>query len=153
MRNTKQYIRPFSVGVTDETQEDTNDCALRAYCNVTGVSFKDAQIRFCKHGRKFRKGTQYAVLHKLYTNAGMTPELMGSTKLSKYIEYTSGLKSIGSARTIGSLLADPKYSKGKYVFCTVKHAFAVLDGGIIDTYANAASARVYMVYNASGVSK
>lgn len=145
-----KYIYPVSFGVTDDANEDTNDCALRAYCNVTGVSFKDAQIRFAKQGRKYRKGTQYKALHTIYTNAGMTATLMGSTKLCEYIQYISGMKSTGNARTLKSLLNDPKYSKGKYVFCTVKHAVAVVDGKIIDTHNNRSSNRVYMVYSYVG---
>lgn len=142
-----KYIQPVSFGVTDVTKEDTNDCALRAYCNVTGVSFKDAQIRFAKQGRKYRKGTQYKALHAIYTNAGMTATLMGSTKLCGYIEYISGMKSTGNARTLKSLLNDPKYNKGKYVFCTTRHAMAVIDGKVVDTYANKESIRVYLVYS------
>ena len=141
-----KYIYPVSSGVTDDTNEDTNDCALRAYCNVTGVSFKDAQIRFAKQGRKYRKGTQQKALHAIYTNAGMTATLIGSTKLCGYIEYISGMKSTGNARTLKSLLDDPKYSKGKYVFCTTRHAMAVVDGKVVDTHSNRSSNRVYMVY-------
>lgn len=141
------YIQPVSSGVTDETSEDTNDCALRAYCNVTGVSFKDAQIRFAKQGRKFRKGTQYKALHAVYTNAGMIATLIGSTKLCQYIQYVTRMKSTGNARTLKSMLDDPKYSKGKYVFCTTRHAMAVIDGKVVDTYANKESIRVYLVYS------
>lgn len=141
------YIQPVSSGVTDETSEDTNDCALRAYCNVTGVSFKDAQIRFAKQGRKFRKGTQYKALHAVYTNVGMIATLIGSTKLCQYIQYVTGMKSTGNARTLKSMLDDPKYSKGKYVFCTTRHAMAVIDGKVVDTYANKESIRVYLVYS------
>lgn len=146
------YIQPVSSGVIDDSNEDTNDCALRAYCNVTGASFKDAQIRFAKQGRKYRKGTQYKALHTIYTNAGMKPVLMGSTRLCEYIKYTTGLQSVGNARTLKSMLSDPKYSKGKYVFCTARHAMAVIDGKVVDTYANKESIRVYLVYNMPEVS-
>lgn len=147
-----KYIYPVSFGVTDDANEDTNDCALRAYCNVTGVSFKDAQIRFAKQGRKFRKGTQYKALHTIYTNVGMTPVLMGSTRLCEYIQFISNLKSSGSARTLKSMLADPKYQTGKHVFCTARHAMAVVNGKIIDTHNNKSSNRVYLVYTMPEVS-
>ncbi len=147
-----KYIYPVSFGVTDDANEDTNDCALRAYCNVTGVSFKDAQIRFAKQGRKYRDVTLYKALHVVYTNAGMQPLLIGSTGLCEYLQYITGLKSQGKARTLKSLLADPKYQTGKHVFCTVKHAMAIVDGKIIDTHTNKQSSRVYMVYTMPEVS-
>jgi hypothetical protein len=146
------YIQPVSSGVTDETNEDTNDCALRAYCNVTGKSFKDAQIIFAKQGRKYKKGTQYKALHTIYTKAGMTAVLRGYTKLCSYVEYISGIKSVGPAKTLKNMLSDPQYNKGKYVFCTARHALAVIDGKVVDTYANKESIRVYLVYTMPEVS-
>lgn len=141
------YIYPASFGVTDDTNEDNNHCALRAYCNVTGESFKDAQIIFAKQGRKYKKGTQFLALHKVYTNAGMTATLMGSTRLTTYLEYISGKKSTSPALTLKKLLDDPKYSKGKYILCTKGHAFSVIDGKIVDTIVNKTTARIYVVYS------
>lgn len=147
-----KYIYPASFGVTDDANEDTNDCALRAYCNVTGVSFKDAQIRFAKQGRKYKRGTHYKVFHAIYTNAGMSTTLMGSTRLADYVKYVSGIESVGNARTLKSLLEDRKYSKGKHVFISRVHAMAVIDGKIVDTHCNKQSARVYLVYTMPEVS-
>ncbi len=147
-----KYIYPVSFGVTDDAREDTNDCALRAYCNVTGVSFKDAQIRFAKQGRKYRKATGVSILHKVYTNAGMKLTVMGGTKLSKYAESMAGVQSIGNACTLKSLLNYPRYIKGKHIFISTTHAMTVIDGKIIDDRVIKSSKRVYLVYTMPEVS-
>ena len=144
----RTYIHPVSSGTTDPTSEDRNDCGLRAYCNVTGKSFKDAQIIFAKQGRKYKRGTPVLMLNKIMQNAGFKPKLMGSVGAVKYMEAFSELKSTGPSRTIKSLLNDKEYQQGKHVFCIKDHALAVVDGKVLDTFSSSASARVYVVYSA-----
>ncbi len=140
------YIYPASFGVTDDTNEDNNHCALRAYCNVTGESFKDAQIIFAKQGRKHKQGTQVKVLHGIYTQAGMKALTMGSSTLSEYVKTTFNTSSNAKARTIKSMLNTNEYKKGKYIFVSRGHAFSVIDGKIIDTLYVKESTRIYIVY-------
>ena len=144
--NTK-YVHPVSSGTIDPTSEDRNDCGLRAYCNVTGKSFKDAQIIFAKQGRKYRRRTPVLTLNKIMHNAGFRPLLMGSVGAVKYMESFSELRSTGPSRTIKSLLNDRKYQEGKHVFCVKDHALAVVDGKVLDTFSSSASSRVYVVYS------
>ena len=145
-----RYIHPVSSGTTDPTNEDRNDCGLRAYCNVTGKSFKDAQIIFAKQGRKYKRGTPVLTLNRIMQNAGFKPKLMGSVGAVKYMEAFSELKSTGPSRTIKSLLNDKEYQQGKHVFCIKDHALAVVDGKVLDTFSSSASARVYVVYSPVG---
>lgn len=141
-------VHPISSGVTDPNNEDRLNCGLRAYCNITGKSYRDAQIIFAKQGRKYKRGTDVVTLSKIMRNAGLKPKLMGSTRSVKYIESSTELKSTGASRTIKSLLNDKEYQQGKHVFCTIDHAFCVIDGKVLDTFSSSASARVYVVYSA-----
>ena len=142
-------IHPVSSGITDPTNEDNNNCGLRAYCNVTGKSYKDTQIIFAKQGRKYKRGTPVLILNKIMQNAGFNPLLMGSVAAVKYIERCTTLRSTGPSRTIKSLLNDKEYQQGNHVFCIKEHALAVVDGKVLDTFSSSASARVYVVYSSS----
>ena len=114
-------------GMSAEGFKERNDCAVRALALVTGISYKDAHSKFKSLGRKNGRGTR-------------------NTDIDKVMAELNFVHDKGP-RTVSRLLQ--KYPKGNVYVVVRRHAFAVIDGTIHDTFVTGAKSRILRCYVAS----
>jgi len=90
---------------------DSNDCAVRAYAHFTGVTYPVAHGIFAAQGRKVHHGTCIGVIKQEMDKLGAELKV--------------------DVTTVGKLVK--AYPKGKVYALIRKHAFAVVDGQVLDT--------------------
>lgn len=140
----RTYIKPKGEGAL--VSRDRNDCTLRALCNVTGKSYSDLEGEFLNHHQySHSTGFRAAGFTGIYEKHGV--KLIGSfgrTKAAKFFQFATGAASTNKGVTAGTFIRDNP--KGKYVLVDGTHAFAVVDGQIVDTGAVNANTRVVLAY-------
>lgn len=142
--NFDKWIAPISTGTKDESSNEHNDCSVRALANCTGISYSESHAIHKNYGRKTRKGTNWIPLLNSYQKVHLRIKgIYGSSYLSSLASRTTGLQT-NSGMTVKSFLKN--HPKGKYVVIIARHAFAVVDGGIIDGSLVNANSRVSVVW-------
>jgi len=146
-----KWIAPISVGTHGksagtytEFANEHNDCSVRALANCTGISYAESHQIHKSNGRKNRQATNWMPLLNSYQKAHLRIKgIYGSSYISSLASRTTDIK-INSGQTVKSFLK--KHPKGKYVVIIARHAFAVVDGGIIDGSLVNANSRVAIVW-------
>lgn len=146
-----KWIAPISVGASgknagsySEFANEHNDCSVRALANCTGISYSESHAVHKNYGRINRKGTNWIPLLNSYQKIHLRIKgIYGSSYMSSLASRTTGLQT-SSGMTVKSFLK--KHPKGKYVVLIARHAFAVVDGGIIDGNLVNANSRVAVVW-------
>ena len=144
---TFKFIIPVAIGCSDITDKERRDCAVRALCNSSEKSYEECLRVFKQYGRASGKGTDVRVLPSLFKEQGYTCLLLGDNKNSKYVKYYNpSISSMQKSMTVATLLRSPRYSKGNHTFVISGHAFAVVNGEIIDKNVVKANSRVFMIF-------
>ena len=149
--NFDKWIAPISVGTSGKSAgtytefvNEHNDCSVRALANCTGISYSESHEIHKSNGRKNRQGTNWMPLMNSYQKAHLDIKgIYGSSYISSLAARTTEIKK-SAGMTVKSFLKN--HPKGKYVVIIARHAFAVVDGGIIDGQLVNANSRVAIVW-------
>lgn len=126
--------------------DDSNNCVVRAFCNVTGMFFTEAYEMFKRAGRKDHEGTHSRVFGPIYKEHGLIPKAaFGTTQEAYGYQNTFKIPRL-SGITLGNLLRSGVLNEGKFVVAVRGHVFAVIDGEIIDTGDNPSGKSVVCVF-------
>lgn len=127
-----------------------NDCAVRTYATLNGISYDVSEAKFARAGRKLDKGTLGIVIMKAFSEkAGWELEAFGTTKSAMWwVKY--GAKHTQKGMTLKTLLNNPKYKKGKYGVLISGHIFAMIDGIVYDKWAMPVTKRVTGIFTYKG---
>lgn len=127
-----------------------NDCAVRAYATLNGISYEISEAKFARAGRLMDKGTTGVILMKAFSaKAGWELEAFGTTKTAMWwVKF--GAKHNPKGMTLKTLLSNPDYKKGKYGVLICGHIFAMIDGIIYDKWAMPVTKRVIGIFTYKG---
>lgn len=142
--NGRKHLLSTS-GITK--QGALNDCSVRALANAGGIPYETSEAIHARNGRKHNKGVTVETLAKTYAEAGFELKgIYGHTKESFYWRYI--LKTNVKQDREGTTLAKfvQQNNKGTYICLVCGHAFAVVDGAIIDNQHLLAGKRVVAVF-------
>ena len=138
----------YGAGVGDHGQTlDRNNCTVRALANALGKTtvnqYIDLEAEMREAGRVDGKGCGSAVWLPVYKrHGGVVRAIYGKTASARYwsVQYQDIPTKGGT--TIGKIL--PKLT-GNHIVVVRGHAFAVVNGGIIDNGGSLANTSVAMV--------
>jgi len=138
------YKETEYVGRSSRPFDEYNDCAVRALMTVTGASYDDAQHYLSLHcdRRRGRGVNTNRLRERLGLNPFLPKTILGAS--FKLIPTGAGRRLNPRKRrecpTLKMFLADR--SKGRY-YCLMRgHAFAVIDGVVVDEFPLGARCRV-----------
>lgn len=97
-------------GRTDSGMNERNDCTVRAYAAVKGISYQQAHAILFVYGRKMRRGFRVG---EFFNSEFGSPLPRPAMTVENYVNYIA--------------------HSGKWIILISKHVFAVIDGKIIDT--------------------
>lgn len=81
-------LEPICRGQSSE--QEKNDCTVRALANATGMPYAEAHALLSKHGRRFRRGAYFEQSHAAYTEAGLQfLGVYGKTHRALYAGFVS----------------------------------------------------------------
>lgn len=144
----KELISPISTGETRTGKR--KDCAVRALANVTLAEYEECEQLFRDHGRAINKGTYDVPLVHAYKAFGLrNMQVFGTSRRVKHFERVMQSAGVQPTYRKGTTLknfiaANPK---GRFVVVYSRHATAVVDGQLVDTFANNPNKRVLVVFS------
>lgn len=124
-----------------------NDCSVRALSNASGIPYETSEAMHKRNGRVDNKGTTPAVLHKTYAEAGFELQgVYGDTQQAWFLRnvFKTNDKQDNKGTTLAKFVQQHK--TGTYICLIRGHAFAVVDGAIIDNQHLLAGKRVVAVF-------
>lgn len=125
-------------------QGERNDCVVRAISNVSGKYYDEIHAVLKKHGRKDCRGTYWETSEKALRSLGYKAVYIGTSRAAKYYGMYRSQPYESKNKTLQTLVND--LPRGKFVVFIRGHATALIDGKIVDTFDNKASARVMAIY-------
>jgi len=150
--SASRAIEPSSKGVSSNIAGEKNDCAIRAAVNVTGKDYQYVHDIFNFYGRKLGHSSVGPVWIKSYNQLGLKPMYsFGSTNAAKYeVRMYDGLLGIELIKKPGITIK--KFLKcfpvGKFLCMSRNHAFAIIDGELIDHITLLINTRITIVFKA-----
>ena len=121
-----KYLRA-SIGVIGQLNERC-DCSVKALANQMNITYDESHKQHSTYGRRYAKGTTHKTLRSTYESMGL-----------KCTNYSVGLVKGISVRSFVR-----KHSLGRFLVVISCHAFAVIDGKIMDESFVKSLARVKM---------
>ena len=113
-----------SLGVTnDRVPGETNDCAVIALANVTGLPYTDIHSRLKSKGRRFRRGTKIPMI------ASVLDDLKAEGVIS---EYKSVFTNERMRPPTVQQFVNSVSNTGRYFLCSTTHSLALVDGTVYD---------------------
>jgi hypothetical protein len=115
---------------------ETNDCAVRALMTVTGATYQQAHsLLRTRCGRRHGKGTPYQPLVDLLDGGDVLGARFERVHEAKRVIKRSGWRSRWAWEGRQSLRAFCRANpKGTFYVLKYAHAFAVVDGVLVDTW-------------------
>jgi len=139
-----RFIRSLMTGAARD--DERNDCTVRALANALDIEYNDAHAALSKHGRKHGRGCTHKVWHKAYTEKGLSLiNIHGTTRCARVLSKNLYMPT-AKGTTLGTLLKT--IGSGRYAVVVTGHALCIIDGQIIDKFANLANKSVVAVYRA-----
>jgi len=135
-------ITPISKGVG--VGVDRNNCTVRALANATGMDYDKLHTEMKTFGRKDGKGCRIDVWLPVYKMfGGSVRGIFGTTNAARYFaKMTKNEYPRKEGTTLKTIL--PKLT-GKHICLIQGHAFAVINGQVIDSFGIEAGSRITMV--------
>lgn len=132
----------------ESREDESRDCTVRALANAAMMDYDDAHELLAYYGRPSRRGAKFGTMFPAYAEAGFTKvTAFGTTKASRYVRYHFGnmIEDCQNGITLENFCK--KYNKGRYIVVYSGHALAVVNGQIIDKFANPANKRVVLAFS------
>ena len=121
-----------------------NDCSVRALANASNIPYATSEAMHKRNGRINNTGTEANVLYKTYAEAGFELQgVYGDTKQAWWLRRVFN-RTIEQGMTLSTFLK--RNTKGKYICLVSGHAFAVVDGVVIDNQHLLANKRITAVF-------
>ena len=144
------YVVPAERGV--ETAEgDSKDCAIRAICNVTGKSHAEVAVVAEQLGRVKGKGCPAELTFDMMMHYGLSLRATcGTTIAARHYTRIADARGMSYRRCPGITIASSLHhmKQGKWIVLRRGHAFAVINGKIIDKSVNSPDASVAAIFRA-----
>lgn len=124
-----------------------HDCSVRALANASNIPYVTSEAMHKRNGRINDTGTQADVLYKTYAEAGFELQgVYGDTKQACWLRrvFSTDDCTVKQGMTLGTFLK--RNTKGKYICLVRGHAFAVVDGVVIDNQHLLANKRITAVF-------
>ena len=128
-------IIPISKGATSPYVGECKDCTVRALANAADIPYLDAHQIMKDHGRISKNGTLPHQWGPAYLKNGFVVNAIhGVTKLAKFTSSKFTQLGIAFQNESGTSLKKFLYENptGSFILVNKNHAFAVVDGEIID---------------------
>lgn len=143
-------IRPTMRGKIGFLKE-TNDCSVRAVANAANIDYEMAFATLRHYGRQDCKGALTRAMAKAYKELGL--KLLGvfgsSQAAENDYEDLSSLLGEDNVKRYAGMTAkrfiDSKF-EGSFVCCSNNHAFAVIDGHLVDLTPINQNIRITFIY-------
>ena len=140
------YVRPISTGKSNANE--CNDCTVRALANAANVDYDVAHNVLKTHGRKDFKGAFDVQWGPAYLASGFQLEgVFGTTASARSILRNLSKKTTVkhySGMTLKRFLS--ANLKGSFICINRDHAFAVVDGKLIDSGAILENTRITCIF-------
>ena len=146
--NKKTAIYPKSKGVSTMPGE-RSDCVIRAAVNAGVADYQTVHSVCATFGRKNKKATYIGTWIRAYTHLGI--ELMGvfgstlTAQSETYLLDTMGYK-FKNFKGITIKTFIKTFPKGKFICMSKNHAFAIVDGELIDSTSLLQNVRITVVF-------
>ena len=143
----ESIIRPAFKGVSGN---GANDCTVRAVCNAIGLPYVEAHEVLKRFGRPSARGAVFHTLVKAYTSLGF--ELVGSfgtSQSSQFDHYTAERvlgRDVKQYRGITVKSFIESTPAGTFICTSNNHAFAVVDGKLIDSVGLRGGIRITSIF-------
>jgi hypothetical protein len=128
-----KIIKPISKGALDSNE--SKDCVVRAAANATNRPYEAVLEVMATVGRKTGQGCSFDQIVKGFSILGLSLKGVCGTTQSAEIALRVAKRILGDVQQYKGITLEKFlkfYTKGNYV-CTIKgHAFAVIDGKLID---------------------
>lgn len=124
-----------------------NDCSVRALANAGNIPYATAEAMHKRNGRTQDKGVTPQTLYKTYAEAGFELQgVYGNTKQAWFLRNIFKTNDLQDKQ--GTTLAKfvQQHKQGTYICVVRGHAFAVVDGAIVDNQHLLANKRVVAVF-------
>ena len=124
---------------------ESKDCVIRAAANATGMKYEDIHVIAKKNGRVDGKGCTMEVLLKTYRDIGV--HLSGVVGTTTYAEITRKIaKKLNVVHPEFNGVTLERFLRakrtGKYICLMRGHAFAVVNGELVDAGALRGGTRI-----------
>ena len=144
----KDLISPISTGETRTGK--LKDCAVRALANVTLAEYEECEQVLKDHGRVINKGTYDDTLVSAYKAFGLrNMQIYGDSRrarmFNKAMLYANIKPEYKKGTTLKNFIA--ANPKGRFVVVYSRHATAVVDGQLVNSFANNPNKRVLAVFS------
>lgn len=141
-------IKPLSIGETRTGKR--KDCAVRALANTTLAEYEECEQVLLHHGRAINKGTRDDALIRAYKAFGMRKmQVYGTSRRARQFDRAMLNANIFSEHCKGTTLGNfiKNNPKGRFIVVYSGHATSVIDGQLVDTFANNPNKRVCAVFS------
>lgn len=148
-RNAKTAIYPKSKGVSTMPGEHA-DCVIRAAVNAGVADYQKVHDVCAYFGRKNKKPTHLGTWIQAYTNLGIKLiGVFGNSLTAQTEEYELNKRGYEFKTYKGITIKTfvKTFSKGKFICMSHNHAFAIIDGELIDTTSLLHNTRITVVFS------
>ena len=146
-RNEKTAIYPKSRGVSTVPGE-RSDCVIRAAVNAGVADYQKVHDICAYYGRKSGKATYLGTWIQAYTNLGVKLiGVFGNSLTAQNEAYALDKRGyiFGTYKGITIKTFVKSYLKGKFICMSNNHAFAIVDGELIDATSLLHNTRITVV--------
>ena len=146
--NEKTAIYPKSKGVSTVLGEK-KDCVIRAAVNAGVADYQKVHDVCAYFGRKVGQGTQLGTWIQAYTNLGVKlMGVFGTTLTAQNEAYQLGKRGYEFESFKGITIKSfvKTFPKGKFICMSNNHAFAIVDGELIDATSLLHNTRITVVF-------
>lgn len=147
-RNEKTAIYPKSKGVSTMPGE-RSDCVIRAAVNAGVADYQKVHDVCAYFGRKNRQPTYLGTWIQAYTNLGVKlVGVFGNTLTAQNETYELNKRGYEFEAFKGITIKTfvKTFPKGKFICMSNNHAFAIIDGELIDATSLLHNTRITVVF-------
>jgi hypothetical protein len=118
----------------------TKDCAVRAFANVLLMDYDETEEVLLRHGYKVNNGASpVAVVNAAHELGFKNIVFFGNRTMYR------GRLQLGTHKGITLKTFLKTYPRGRFIVLYSRHALAVVDGNVVDTFDNNPNRRVIAV--------
>lgn len=146
--NKNTVIYPKSKGIAHPGEH--SDCVVRAAVNAGVADYQKVHDICAYFGRKPRKATELSTWIRAYTNLGVKlVGVFGTTLTAQNEARQLMIRGYHFERYKGITIKTfiKCYAKGKFICMSNNHAFAIVDGELIDTAYLLLNTRITVVFS------
>lgn len=125
---------------SERGKDDRQDCTVQALANVTALTYDEAHELLERHGRKRKRGFNIGRLLRLHPILNFFRfQPVGLEKTFKHFRKSDGWGERVRATRSKTMTVNQfvrTHPRGRFYLTTNTHAFALIDGGVVDNLRN-----------------